>query len=171
MREVTRVAAPSVFDAALDSRDRLWFTMAEGLSVNDGTKTSPVRTRLWKPRTIAAVKDALFVWSEDGQMLYRLNAATGLTESLDLRDVGFGDVFIRRGRHPHHGDERPIHRFFCFRIGRRPAGFARSPLAHHEPPAGLTRLGSAVWGCGFRHGAGNAKPDTLFPHLDVPFSG
>jgi hypothetical protein len=65
MREVTRVAAPSVFDAALDSRDRLWFTMAEGLSVNDGTKTSPVRTRLWKPRTIAAVKDALFVWSED----------------------------------------------------------------------------------------------------------
>ncbi len=96
MREVTRVAAPSVFDAARDSRDRLWFTTAEGLSVNDGTKTSAVRTRLWKPRTIAAVKDALFVWSEDGQMLYRLNATSGLTESLDLRDVGFGDVFIRR---------------------------------------------------------------------------
>jgi hypothetical protein len=96
IREVTRVAAPSVFDAARDSRDRLWFTTAEGLSVNDGTKTSAVRTGLWKPRTIAAVKDSLFVWSEDGQMLYRLNAASGLTESLDLRDVGFGDVFIRR---------------------------------------------------------------------------
>jgi hypothetical protein len=29
-------------------------------------------------------------------MLYRLNAANGLTESLDLRDFGFGDVFVGR---------------------------------------------------------------------------
>ena len=51
---------------------------------------------LHKPHTLAAVKDALFVWSEDGQMLYRVDVGTGLTEALDLRDVGFGDSYIRR---------------------------------------------------------------------------
>jgi hypothetical protein len=96
MRKVTRVSAVAIFDAARDSHDRLWFTTAGGLFTNDGKKTSVVRARLWKPRTVAAMEDSVYVWSEDGQMLYRLNAANGSAESLDLRDVGFGDVFIRR---------------------------------------------------------------------------
>lgn len=96
IRELTRVKAALVFDAALDNHNRLWFTTADGLFLHDGKKTIPIVANLRKPRTIAAIKESLFVWSEDGQALYRLDVATGLAQSLDLRDVGFGDSFIRR---------------------------------------------------------------------------
>lgn len=96
IRELTRVRANLVFDAALDSHNRLWFTTADGLFVHNGKKTMPFTASLWKPRTIVAINDSVFVWSEDGQILYRLAAGTGLTQSLDLRDVGFGDSYVRR---------------------------------------------------------------------------
>jgi Caspase domain len=96
IRELARVRATLVFDAALDSHNRLWFTTAEGLFLQHEKRTTAVAANLRKPHTLAAVKDALFVWSEDGQILYRVDVGTGLTEALDLRDVGFGDSYIRR---------------------------------------------------------------------------
>jgi hypothetical protein len=96
IRKLAEVKATLVFDAALDSHNRLWFATADGLFVRKGAKTVSVAANLRKPRTIVASKDWVFVWSEDGQMLYRLDAASGHTEALDLRDVGFGDTFIRR---------------------------------------------------------------------------
>lgn len=42
------------------------------------------------------IKDLVYVWSEDGRILYRMNPDKGLVEALDLKEIGFGDLYIRR---------------------------------------------------------------------------
>jgi hypothetical protein len=96
MHEVTQVVVPEVFDAAMDSHGHLWFTTAEGLWLHQGMETKSVGASLWRPHTILAMNDSVFVWSEDGRILYRLDAGTGEADALDLRDLGFGDVYVTR---------------------------------------------------------------------------
>jgi len=96
IREVTRVSAPQVFDAAKDSHDRFWFTTMDGLWVYERGKTKRTADTMWRPDNIVAINDLVFVWSQDGRILYRVNSDTGMIDELDLRDVGFGDAYIRR---------------------------------------------------------------------------
>jgi hypothetical protein len=51
---------------------------------------------LWKPNNIVAIDNMVFVWSEDGRILYRVNTDKRMVEALDLRGIGFGDVYVRR---------------------------------------------------------------------------
>jgi hypothetical protein len=96
LREITRVASSEVFDAARDSRGRLWFTTADGLWLYDRGQVRRTGESLWRPDNIVVMGNLLYVWSEDGRMLYRLDTNTGKADALDLRDVGFGDAYIRR---------------------------------------------------------------------------
>jgi hypothetical protein len=96
IREVTRVSAPQVFDAAKDSHDRFWFTTMDGLWVYERGKTKRTADTMWRPDNIVAINDLVFVWSQDGRILCRVNSDTGMIDQLDLRDVGFGDAYIRR---------------------------------------------------------------------------
>jgi len=96
IREIARISASEVFDAARDRRGRFWFSTADGLWVYEEGKARRTGEGLWKPNNIVATKNMLYVWSEDGRFLYRINTDQGLVESLDLRGIGFGDVYIRR---------------------------------------------------------------------------
>ena len=96
IREIARVSASEIFDAARDSRGRFWFSTADGLWVYENGKTKRTADGLWKPNNIVAMKNMVFVWSEDGRILYRVNTEKGLVEALDLRGIGFGDVYVRR---------------------------------------------------------------------------
>jgi hypothetical protein len=96
IREIARISASEIFDAARDSRGRFWFSTADGLWVYEGGKTKRTGDGLWRPNNIVATKNMVFVWSEDGRILYRVNTEKGLVEALDLRGIGFGDVYIRR---------------------------------------------------------------------------
>jgi hypothetical protein len=96
IREIARVSASEIFDAARDSRGRFWFSTADGLWVYEGGKTTRTASRFWKPNNIVAVKNMLFVWSEDGCILYRVNTDSRMVEALELREIGFGDVYVRR---------------------------------------------------------------------------
>jgi len=57
----------------------------------------------------------VFVLSEDGRILYRVNAGKGLVEALDLRGIGFGDVYIRRDFARSFAIENEV--TFCFGVG------------------------------------------------------
>jgi len=96
IREIVRVSASEIFDAARDSRGTFWFSTADGLWVYEDGKTRRTADGLWKPNNIVAMKNMVFVWSEDGRILYRVNTDKELVEALDLRGIGFGDVYVRR---------------------------------------------------------------------------
>lgn len=96
IREIVRVSASAIFDAARDSRGTFWFSTADGLWVYEEGKTRRAADGLWKPNNIVAMNNMVFVWSEDGRILYRVNTDKRLVEALDLRGIGFGDVYVRR---------------------------------------------------------------------------
>jgi hypothetical protein len=83
IRQIVRVSASSIFDAAGDSRGRFWFSTADGLWIYEGGKTSRATDGLWKPNNIVAVKNMVFVWSEDRCILYRVNTDKRMVEALD----------------------------------------------------------------------------------------
>lgn len=64
---------------------------------------------------IVVSEDVVFVWSEDGKILYRVKPESESVDAIDLRSVGFGDVYIRRDfvRSFAIEDEKT----FCFGLG------------------------------------------------------
>jgi hypothetical protein len=96
IRPIARVSAREVFDAAEDNLGRFWFTTSTGLWLYDGSRIRKTDASLWRPYTLAVMGEVVFVWSEDGRILYRLNTDSGSAEALDLRDIGFGDAYVRR---------------------------------------------------------------------------
>lgn len=89
IRPITPVSAHEVFDAAEDIRGRLWFTTSTGLWVYEGSRIRKIDAQLWRPYALAVMDELIFVWSEDGRILYRLNATSGSAEALGLQDIGF----------------------------------------------------------------------------------
>lgn len=96
IQEIARIPASEIFDAGKDSHGRFWFSTSAGLWVYDGGKAARTTDRVWKPVNILVSKDFVFVWSEDGKILYRVNTESETVEAIDLRSVGFGDVYVRR---------------------------------------------------------------------------
>jgi hypothetical protein len=96
LQEVTRVSTPQVFDAAKDSHNRFWFTTTVGLWVYERGRTKRTANNMWRPDNVVAINDLVFVWSQDGRILYRVNSDTGIVDAVDLRDVGFRDAYVRR---------------------------------------------------------------------------
>jgi hypothetical protein len=95
VREIARIPASEIFSVARDSHSRYWFSTADGLWVYEKGK-SKLNDTFWKPDNIVAIKDLIFIWSEDGRIVYKVNTENGVVEELDLRGVGFGDLYIRR---------------------------------------------------------------------------
>jgi hypothetical protein len=96
LQELTRVSTSDVFDAARDSHGRLWFTTADGLWLYAQGQLRRTGESLWRPNNIVVVGGLVYIWSEDGRILYRVDSDPGRADALDLRDVGFGDVYVRR---------------------------------------------------------------------------
>ncbi|MGB7283827.1 MAG: hypothetical protein WBE13_16295, partial [Candidatus Acidiferrum sp.] len=96
IQEIARIPTSDIFDAAKDSHGRFWFSTSEGLWVCDKGKAARATDKVWKPVNILVSEDLVFVWSEDGRILYRVNTESGTVDAIDLGSVGFGDVYIRR---------------------------------------------------------------------------
>lgn len=96
VQEITQVQTSEIFDAARDNRGSFWFSTADGLWIYEDGKTRRTADSLWKPNNIVAAKNMVFVWSEDGRILYRISTDKRMVEALDLRGIGFGDVYVRR---------------------------------------------------------------------------
>jgi len=96
IREIARIPTSEIFDAAKDHRGRMWFSTSEGLWICNRGKTSRISDKLWKPNNILVSENLIFVWSEDGEILYRVKVDSESVDAVDLRSVGFGDVYIRR---------------------------------------------------------------------------
>jgi len=56
IREIARVSASEIFDAARDSRGRYWFSTADGLWVYESGKMRRTGDGLWKPNNIVAIR-------------------------------------------------------------------------------------------------------------------
>jgi hypothetical protein len=108
---VTRVSARELFDTVEDTRHKFWFTASTGLWVSEGSRIRKTDARLWRPYTLAVMGELVFAWSEDGGILYRLDATRGSAAALDLRDIGFGDCLHTTRRRT-----RPCNQGFVYGI-------------------------------------------------------